>query len=158
MLFERRTLVVRIATLHDQRLFRPTTVRRRRIAPPLGPRASPRRAVIAIGCISVMSMSLSRIHGLANAVNAVRGEGHDPGDLLDFELLAGPAQAFAQRTDRRHHGTARTAGTHAAPATSPAALATTPPAAGTPTAARTTTARTTRAARAGDRGVDQSLR
>src|ERR1700736_2855701 len=53
-----------------------------------------------------MSMCLSRIHGLTNPVNAVRGEGHDTGDLLDLELLAGPAQTLAQHADRRGHRTA----------------------------------------------------
>src|ERR1700676_1095708 len=74
-----------------------------------------------------MSMCLSRIHGLTNPVNAVRGEGHDTGDLLDLELLAGPAQTLAQRADRRGHrtaGTAQTAGI--ARATSLPTLATAP--------------------------------
>ena len=52
--------------------------------------------------------------GLANTVHAVGRKGHYPGDLLDFELLAGPAQAFAQLADRRHGRTCRAAGRHAA--------------------------------------------
>jgi hypothetical protein len=99
-----------------------------------------------------MSMSSPSIHGLTNAVDAVRRERHDTGDLLDLQLLARPAQTFSQHTDRRHHGTNRaaTTGAHTAGTTPPTTLATAP---ATRTAAR--------AALPGGRGIqlglDQSL-
>jgi len=100
-------------------------------------------------------MNFSRIHRLTNAVDAVRGKGHDTRDLLDFELLARPAQAFGHHADWRHYGTARTTGNHAARAASPTALAAAP-------IAPRTTARSARGALAlggaVDLGLDQSLR
>jgi hypothetical protein len=155
-------LVVGITTLHDQGLFCPTTVRGWRVAA-LGPRASSwrssgRSAITMIGCVSMLSMSFPAAHGLANAINAVRGERHDTGHLLDFELLARPAEAFVQRADWGHRGTARTTGAHAAHAARAASSAALAAAASPTPAARATTARTTRAAGPRDRGVDQSLR
>src|ERR1700737_3485874 len=101
-----------------------------------------------------MSMCLSRIHGLTNPVNAVRGEGHDTGDLLDLELLAGPAQTLAQHADRRGHRTAGAAQT--------AEIARAPPLPTLATAAAARPAGSTRGALAGAAGAglaqDQSLR
>lgn len=62
---------------------------------------------------------------LTNEIEAVGGKGHYSGDLLDFQLLARPAQAIAQRTDRRHHRPARTACAQAAGPGPPAPTSTT---------------------------------
>ena len=71
-------------------------------------------------------------HGLADRLPAVRGECHDAGDLLDFELLARPAQAFAHGAHRRH-GRAQNAAypsLRRLPAHPPAAAAAAPAASG----------------------------
>jgi hypothetical protein len=61
-----------------------------------------------IAGLAASPVALSRTR-LTNAAVAVGREGHDTGYLFDFKLLAGPAQALAKHTGRRHYGSARTA-------------------------------------------------
>src|SRR5450432_4627661 len=125
MFFERRVVIVRIATPHNESLLDPTAMGGRGIASPRGRVASPGSAIAAAG-VAMMSMPLCRIGRFANAAIAIGNEGHDAGHLLDFELLARPAQALSQRPCRRHHRTTRTARIHATRAAAPATLTATP--------------------------------
>src|SRR4029077_8818668 len=90
VLLERWTIIVRIAALHDEGLLDPTTSRGRYLARS-SMSAMPRGAVLGGTCVR-----FSFIHRLANHAVTVRCKGHDTAYLLDFQLFAGPTQAFAE--------------------------------------------------------------
>src|SRR5882672_10304377 len=73
--------------------------------------AMPRSGLV----IRRVGMWLSSVHRLADHAAAAGRKGHDTAHLLDFQLFAGPAQAFAERAQRRHHRTARHAIAHGTP-------------------------------------------
>src|SRR6185437_12955271 len=102
LFFEGRVIIVGIPPLHDECLVEPAATRRRSVA--CARCIAPGPAAIT----RVMPMQAAHLR-LANAVIAIRGKGHDAGNLLDLELLARPAQAVAQYADRRHEAAAGSA-------------------------------------------------
>jgi hypothetical protein len=111
MFFERRMVIVGISAPHNESLFRPTAVWGRGIASPRRC-ISPSRRIIVIARLTMVAVRFTRIPRLTNAAIPVGRKGHDPRHLLDLQLLAGPAQAFAQDTALGHGRTRRAAGIH----------------------------------------------
>lgn len=93
-------------------------------------------------------MSPFPTRGLTDTIDAVGGKGHHPSNLLDFQLLARPAQAVAESTDRWHDRPERAACAHAAG----------PGASTTPPATRTTLGSAGRRSRRVELGLNQTLR
>jgi hypothetical protein len=105
MFFKRRMVIIGITAAHDQGLLLPTTVRGRCIARSRR-RIPSRRSAMVAGCM--VPMRLSPVAGLTDAVDSVRGKGDYARHLLDFKLLTGPPQTFAERSHGGHDGSART--------------------------------------------------